>query len=237
MPTALVIGASSGIGRATAVLLAQNAFSVMAVARRGERLQQLQDDLEGIGHDLAVCVADATRPEDVERMTAATLGRFGGIDVLVYATGTNLPQRNLEVLSPDGWEHLLDTNLTGAFLCTRAVLPAMRSAGGGLIVYVSSAAVQLPDVSGVAYQASKHGLVGLAKGTRIEEKSRGIRTTLLFPGLCDTEILSRRPQPTSPETLAKALSPNDVAEAILFVARMPPTVIIPELQVLPAQLF
>lgn len=169
-------------------------------------------------------------------MTATALARFGRIDALVYATGTNLPQRSLEVLSAEGWQHLIDTNLTGALLCTQAVLPSMRAAGSGLIVYVSSAAVQLPDVSGVAYQASKHGMVGLAKGVRVEEKPHGIRTTVLFPGLCDTEILTRRPTPTPAETLKKALDPNDVAEAIAFVVRLPGRAIVPELHILPSQL-
>jgi serine 3-dehydrogenase len=233
---AIVVGASSGIGRATAAVLARGGSKVLAVARRGDRLQELADELEREGRTLLTCMADVTRPEDVQRMAATALAGFGRIDVLVYATGTNLPERRLDVLSPEGWEHLIDTNLTGAYLCTQAVLPAMRAGGGGLIIYVSSAAVQMPDVSGVAYQASKHGLVGLAKGVRVEEKSRGIRTTILFPGLCDTEILNRRPTPTPDDVLKKALDPHDVAEAIAFVARMPARAIIPELHILPSLL-
>jgi NADP-dependent 3-hydroxy acid dehydrogenase YdfG len=231
-----VVGASSGIGRATAAVLARGGASVLAVARRGDRLQELSDELEREGRTLATCTADVTRQEDVQRMGATALAGFGRIDVLVYATGTNLPERRLDVLSPEGWEHLIDTNLTGAYLCTQAVLPAMRSAGGGLIIYLSSAAVQMPDVSGVAYQASKHGLVGLAKGVRVEEKVRGIRTTIIFPGLCDTEILNRRPTPTPDDVLKKALDPHDVAEAIAFVARMPARAIVPEMHILPALL-
>ena len=112
----------------------------------------------------------------------------------------------------------------------------MREASNGLIVYLSSGCVQMPDVSGVAYQASKHGLVGLAHGTRIEEKSNGIRTTVLFPGLCDTEILAQRPVPTPRDMLDQALAPEDVAEAVLFLARLPARAVVPEMQLLPARL-
>ena len=112
----------------------------------------------------------------------------------------------------------------------------MRAGGGGLIVYLSSAAVQMPDVSGVAYQAGKHGLSGLAHGTRVEEKRHGIRTTVIFPGLCDTEILTQRPTPTPREILDQALDPRDIAEAVLFVASLHPRAVVPELQLLPSRL-
>src|SRR5690606_8986936 len=113
-----------------------------------------------------------------------TSSTFGRCDLLVYAAGTNIPDRAIDRLTQENWQMMLATNLSGAFHCTQAFLPQMREQGSGLIVYVSSAAVQRPDVSGVAYQASKHGLSGLAHGTRVEEKSHGIRTSIVFPGLC-----------------------------------------------------
>ena len=233
---AIVVGASSGMGRATAALLAARGARVTAAARRGDRLEQLQQELETAGTPIAVQTADVTEEASVASLMESVLSREGRIDLVVYATGTNLPERSLEVLSPAGWSRLLETNLTGAFLCTRAVLPAMRAAGGGLIIYLSSAAVQMPDVSGVAYQASKHGLSGLAHGTRIEERSAGIRTCVIFPGLCDTEILHQRPVPTPTDVLARSLDPEDVAEAVAFVASLHPRAVVPELQLLPSQL-
>jgi NADP-dependent 3-hydroxy acid dehydrogenase YdfG len=173
---------------------------------------------------------------DVEQLVAATNAKFGRIDMLIYASGTNLPDRSLERLAPENWDRLLAVNLSGAFHCTQAVLSTMRKAGGGLIVYLSSAAVQLPDVSGVAYQASKHGLVGLAHGTRIEEQKHGVRVTVIFPGLCDTEILNQRPVPTPREVLDRAMRPEDVAEAVLFVAKLPPRACVPEMQIRPSRL-
>jgi NAD(P)-dependent dehydrogenase (short-subunit alcohol dehydrogenase family) len=177
----------------------------------------------GDGPTTRAAVADAAR----------ALGR---LDVVVYAAGTNLPQRALAVLDPAAWDELVAANLTGAFHVTQAAVAQMRERGGGLLIYVSSGAVQRPDVSGVAYQATKHGMVGLAHGTREEEKGNGIRTTVLFPGLTETPLLAKRPVPTPPEVVAKALQPEDTAQACLFVASLPPRARVPELQLLPAGL-
>lgn len=231
--TGVVVGASSGIGRATSLLLAEQGMHVVAAARRIDRLQTLAAESSLI----TPCVADMTQAEDAVRLIDAARGVTGRIELVVYAAGTNIPDRALSQLTSARWDELLRANLTGALLITQAALPTLRSQGGGLIVYISSAAVQRPDVSGVAYQASKHGLVGLAHGTRTEEREHGIRTTVIFPGLSDTEILAKRPVATPPEILAKALDPRDVAEAVLFVARLPPRALVPELPIVPAQLW
>jgi NADP-dependent 3-hydroxy acid dehydrogenase YdfG len=234
--TALVVGASSGMGRATVSQLAAEGVRVMAAARREQKLEELQHELSAQGLSIEICPADITQRAQVEQLIDTTAERFGRIDILVYATGTNIPDRSLEVLSPETWEMMLQTNLTGAFLCTKLVLPIMREQKTGLIVYLSTGAVQMPDVSGVAYQASKHGISGLAHGTRVEEKEHGIRTTVIFPGLCDTEILTKRPTPTPRDVLDKALDPNDVAEAVLFVAKLDPRAVVPEIQIFPSRL-
>lgn len=222
------------MGRATAVRLAGDGHHVLAVARRADRLAELQDEVRKRQRSIATCTADATRAADVDRMISTAVEQFGRIDTLVYATGTNIPARSLEVLSADDWELLLRTNLTGAFLCTKGVLPVMRRQQSGLIVYLSTGAVQYPDVSGVAYQASKHGLNGLAHGTRVEEKKNGIRTTILYPGLCDTEILLKRPVPTPKEIVEKALLPEDVANVVAFLCTMDPRCHVPEMQLFPS---
>lgn len=231
----LVVGASSGMGRAAARMLAREGSHVVAAARRRDRLDELQREVASEGHVVDIATVDVTDAADVERLICSTIERHGRIDTLVYATGTNIPERSLEVLSAENWELLLKTNLTGAFHCTKAVLPVMRKQQGGLIIYLSTGAVQYPDVSGVAYQASKHGLTGLAYGTRVEEKKHGIRTTILFPGLCDTEILLKRPVPTPKEIVEKALKSEDVAEAVAFLCRLDPRCLVPELQLFPAR--
>lgn len=233
---AIVVGASSGMGRAIVAALADAGSAVMAAARREDRLRQLQAEMEGLGKHVECHSVDVTSRADVDRLIDATLKRFGKVDLLVYTSGTNIPQRSLQALSVADWDMMLATNLSGAFHCTQAVLPTMRVAKNGLIIYISTAAVQMPDVSGVAYQASKHGLSGLAHGTRIEEKANGVRASLIFPGLCDTEILTKRPQPTPQDVLALALAPEDIAAAVLFIASLPPRAIVPELQLFPSRL-
>ena len=172
----------------------------------------------------------------MEGLIATALEAFGRIDILVYATGTNIPERSLETLSNETWDMMVRTNLSGAFYCTQAVLPAMRQQGGGLIIYLSSGCVQRPDVSGVLYQATKHGMSGLAHGTFEEEREKGSRTTVIFPGLTDTPLVLKRPTPTPPEVMAKALQPEDVSRACLFVATQPVRARVPELVLLPAGL-
>ena len=128
---------------------------------------------------------------------------------------------------------MVEVNLNGAFYATHAVLPSMRSAGAGHLIYISSISGLVPDVSGAAYQAAKRGVVGLAHAIRVEEKQNGIRTCVICPGLVDTELLEKRPVKPAPEVLAKALQSEDVAEAILFVAKLPPRAVVPELQLMP----
>lgn len=231
--TALVLGASSGMGRATALMLAEHGMQVFATARRADRLRELAQTSPRI----VPCVGDVTVAADLSRIVDAACSATGRLDLVVYATGTNIPDRALLEVSPARWHEMLATNLTGAFLTTQAVVPILRRQGGGLIVYVASAAVQRPDVSGVAYQASKHGLTGLAYATRVEERDHGIRTTVLMPGLCDTEILTKRPTPTPQEVLSQALDPADVAAAVLFLAQLPPRALVPELPIVPARLW
>jgi NAD(P)-dependent dehydrogenase (short-subunit alcohol dehydrogenase family) len=183
-----------------------------------------------------VQAADLADGAATREAVAAAIQELGGLDVVVYAAGTNIPRRALTVLDPAEWDMMLAANLSGAFHVTQAALPHLRAQGHGLLIYLSSGAVQKPDVSGVAYQATKHGLVGLAHGTREEEREHGIRTTVIFPGLTETPLLNKRPAPTPPEVVAKALQPEDVAQACLFVASLPPRARVPELQIFPAGL-
>jgi len=232
----LILGASSGIGRETAVLFAREGARVIASARRGDRLRSLQQQLAKEGFTLDIAAADASNAGEMEQLAERTRAQCGKIDVLVYVTGTNVPDRSMKRLNPRTWDMMLSVNLDGAYYITNAVLPAMREAGAGHLIYVSSISGLVPDVSGAAYQAAKRGLLGLAHAIRVEEKENGIRTCVICPGLVDTEILEKRPVKPAPEVLAKALQPEDVAEAILAVAKFPPRVAVPEIQVLPTYL-
>jgi serine 3-dehydrogenase (NADP+) len=128
---------------------------------------------------------------------------------------------------------LVEVNLNGAFYATHAVLPSMRSAGSGHLIYISSISGLMADISGAAYQAAKRGVVGLAHAIRLEEKQNGIRTCVICPGLVDTELVEKRPVKPAPEILARALQSEDVAETILYVSKLHSRATIPELQLLP----
>ncbi len=232
----LVVGASSGIGRDTAVLFAREGAKVMAVARRQERLAELQKQMAGEGHPIEVAVADAGVAAQMQDAAKQALAKFGKIDLMVYVTGTNTPNRYLDKLTPEIWNELVSVNMNGAFYATHAVLPSMRDAGRGHLIYVSSISGIVPDVSGSAYQASKRGMIGLSHAVRVEEKEKGIRTCVICPGLVETEILEKRPVKPTAEMLAKALQPVDVAEAILAVAKLPERAVVAEMQLLPTRI-
>jgi serine 3-dehydrogenase (NADP+) len=233
---AVVVGSSSGMGRATARRFAAEGAALVLAARGESALQELEAEITRQGGRALVAPTDVQDAAAADRLIECARASFRRIDILVYATGTNIPDRSLERLTRETWQMMLATNLTGAFTCTQAVLPTMRAQGEGLIIYLSSACVGRPDLSGVAYQASKHGLSGLAHGTMQEEKSRGIRTSVIFPGLTDTPLVLQRPTPTPPEVMAHALDPDDVARACLFVAMLPPRAHVPELVLLPSRL-
>jgi len=228
----LVVGASSGIGRATAALFAREGARVTASARRQDRLDGLRKEYPGI----EVVSADAGKVADMEKLAQGVLSAHGKIDILIYSAGTNIQDRALKRLNPSLWDMMVSVNLNSAYYITQAVLPAMREKGAGHLIYVSSISGLVPDVSGAAYQAAKRGLLGLAHAIRVEEKENGIRTCVICPGLVDTEILVNRPVKPSAETLAKALQPEDIAEAALFVAQLPPRATVPEMQLVPTVL-
>lgn len=230
---ALVIGASSGIGHSSAVMLAREGAKVMASARREDRLQHLKSECANEKLKIDIFAADARKASDMDRLAEATR-QLGPIDILVYATGTNTLDRSMKRLRPAVWDELIETNLDGAFYATQAVIPAMRERRKGHLVFISSISGHTPDVSGAAYQASKRGLIGLAHAIRLEEKENGIRTTVINPGMVATELLGKRPVQPSPEQLAAAMQPEHVAEAVLACIKLPPHAVISELTIMPS---
>ena len=220
--TAAVTGASSGIGMATARRLHELGAAVTALARRVERI-------EGV-RSLSLDVTDA------DAATAAFAG-FESLDVLVAAAGTNVPDRRLDQLTPDGWETTVATGLAGVFHVVRAALPALRAARG-LVVVVGSVSGAWPDRSGPAYQAAKAGALAFARAAALEEHEResGVRFSVVAPGMVDTPLLDRRPEPPPAGMRERMLRPADVAEVCAFLAALPPSVDVPELTMLPAGL-
>jgi NAD(P)-dependent dehydrogenase (short-subunit alcohol dehydrogenase family) len=222
--TAVVIGASSGIGAATARTFAEAGAHVHAAARRKP---SLGDGI--VGHKLDV--VDRSRVDGF----AQTVTDTGPIHILVVAAGANLRDRSLDRLTPEGWDALISVNLTGAFNVVRAFLGALRQTRGDAIL-IGSVSGSWPDISGSAYQAAKAGLLAFARGAGFEEHSRGVRFTTVLPGVVDTPILDSRPEPPSAELRAHMLQPEDVAAACLFAATLPPRAHVPELTILPTAL-
>jgi NADP-dependent 3-hydroxy acid dehydrogenase YdfG len=229
----LIVGASSGVGRAAAVLFARAGAKVFATARRADRLEELSKELGAEGFAIGTHPADASVVDEVAEMVNAARAYLGGVDVLVHSTGTNTPDRNLKRLNIDIWNHMIGVNLSAAYYVTQALLPAMREAKKGHLIYVSSVSGKYPDVSGASYQAAKRGLVGFTHAIRVEEKENEIRTCVVCPGLIDTELMEKRPVKPDPAQLARALKAEDVAEIIFDIAKLPAHVTIPEIDIVP----
>jgi NAD(P)-dependent dehydrogenase (short-subunit alcohol dehydrogenase family) len=227
--TAVVVGASSGIGLATANLFAEAGATVHAAARR----RVIQEGLEGRkGSGLVEAHSlDVSEAGEVGRFIEE-IGETRGVDVLVIAAGTNVPERRLHQLSQKDWDTILSVNLSGAFYCVKAALPYLREARG-LVVLISSVSSLWPDMSGPAYQASKAGMTGLARAAGFEEHQNGVRFTSVMPGIVDTPILDNRPEPPGEEIRDLSLKPEDVAATCLFLATLPERAYVPEMTILP----
>jgi serine 3-dehydrogenase len=230
----VIVGGSSGIGRAAAEFFAREGARVVVAARREDRLHALREELSNKNLNIDVQCPNACRAAQMEQLAHSTLERFGKIDILLYATGTNTPARAMERLEPGVWNSMIETNLNGAFYITHAVLPSMRAARCGHLIYLSSIAAIAPDLSGAAYQAAKRGIFGLSHAIRLEEQQNGIRSSVICPCLVNTELVEQRPVKLDPQVLAKALRPEDVAEMIVFLAKMPPRMVVPEIHLLPS---
>jgi NADP-dependent 3-hydroxy acid dehydrogenase YdfG len=232
----MVVGASSGMGRATAHAFAAEGAKVAVAARRQGELDQLVAEIKGSGGEgLALC-ADVSKRAEVDAVVKAAVDRFGSLDVLVNCAGVNVQNRQLAQLDQGGWDRIIGINLTGALHCTQAVLPRMREQKGGLIIHVGSISGLWGDFSGAAYQASKHGIVGLANATMMEERLNGIRVTVIYPGLCDTPILNNRPVPPTREQRELMMKPEDIAQACVFAASLPARTYVADLVLMPGAL-
>jgi NAD(P)-dependent dehydrogenase (short-subunit alcohol dehydrogenase family) len=230
----VVAGASSGIGRATARAAAAAGARVVLAARTTTALDALRDQIQAAGGTASVIAADVTDRNAARHLVNETISEHGRIDALVNSVGTNIKRRALVELTEASWAEMLAVNLTAAFNLTQAVIPVLRHQGG-LIIHISSVAAKRADRSGPAYQATKAGVAVLAHATMEEEREARIRVTVIYPGLTDTPLLLKRPTPPPADVLARALQPEDVAAACLFVLTLPERAYVPELILSPSQ--
>jgi NADP-dependent 3-hydroxy acid dehydrogenase YdfG len=233
--TALITGAGSGIGRATALALSEIGIRVALVGRRREALERTRAELGEAGARAVIAPCDVADRSQVGSMVEQVQADLGSVDILVCNAGTNTPKRSLEALDPAEWDRLVATNLTGAFNLVHFVLPAMRQRSRGLVIQIASiAGLRASALGGAAYSASKFGQSALGIVLGREERSRGIRSSVIYPGEVNTPILDERPVPVDPKRRAAILQPGDVAAAVRFLAELDPRVSVPELVIVPA---
>lgn len=231
--TAIVTGASSGIGLATTNLFADAGAIVHAIARREEEMIGGAGEQRLSSGSVVPHALDVTDKEAAKRLVDE-VGE-DGLSVLILAAGMNVPGRRLEQLTPEVWDRMLSVNLSGAFYFIHAALPYLRESRGDAVL-ISSVSGSWPDVSGPAYQASKAGMTQLARAAGLEEHENGIRFSTILPGIVDTPILDNRPEPPPKEVREASLKPEDVARACLFLVPLPSRAHVPELTVIPTAL-
>jgi NADP-dependent 3-hydroxy acid dehydrogenase YdfG len=171
---------------------------------------------------------------DVERLFTWAKKELGQIDILINAAGVNLKNRLMSNMEPPDWDRVLTINATGVYNAMYAVLPQMRERKDGTIINISSiSGKRAAALGGVAYNASKFAVAALSTSVANEEAVNNIRITTVFPGEVDTPILEHRPQPVSAERRAKMLLPEDVADLVVAVCKLPARAHVPELIIKP----
>lgn len=236
---AVVTGASSGIGAATARALAAEGASVVLAARRADRLESLAAEITDAGGEALVVPTDVTQRAACEALVAATLDRFGRLDVLVSNAGV-MPLSFVKNARVDEWQRMVEVNFNGVLYMTGAALPHLVEQQSGHIVNVSSVAGRRLFVGGAVYCATKHAVTAFSEGLHLELGQRyGIRVTCIEPGAVATEL----PQAIADEEFQRAtaggfarvtpLTSEAVAEAIVYAVTAPEGASVNELLVMP----
>jgi len=237
--TALIVGASGGIGRAVAVTLAEAGARVALAGRDRKKLEETRALLGAAGEGAPLFTCDVTDRAAAGEMVRGAIEALGSIQILVNAAGINVKNRSLRTLDPADWDRVIASNLTAAFNLLHFALPSMRERGDGLVVLISSlAGLRASAVAGAAYSASKFAEAALGLTLGREERGRNLRSTVIYPGEVDTPLLDvRAARPgggeAKPQRREGILQPADVAAAVRFVAELPPRVHVPELVLKP----
>lgn len=227
----IITGASSGIGAATARSLAAEGCKLTLAARSEDRLADLCEEL---GPDVISVPTDVTKGEDVRAMVAATVERFGRVDVLFANAGVYIPGKVVDG-DPDAWENLMRVNVDGVMRCAHAVLPVMIPKGEGDILVTSSISGHIDIQWEPIYSASKHAVQGFVHTLRRQVADQGIRVGAIAPGMVANELWGM----TTEEQISKqveeraSLRSEDVAEAVVFMLSRPAHITIRDLVMLP----
>jgi NADP-dependent 3-hydroxy acid dehydrogenase YdfG len=233
--TAVVTGASSGIGEATSRLLAHNGCNVVLAARREDRLRDLVAEL---GEGALAAPTDVTDSAACAALVARTVERFGSLDILVNNAGLGL-YGSIADGDPEDWRKMFDVNVLGVLYVTRAALRQMLRQGSGEVVFVSSlAGRRVPRADATVYAATKHAITAVAEGLRMDVHEKGVRVINVEPGLVRTEF-PESSYPSAEEYYAEKdyapLEAEDVAAAVLYAVEQPPRVSVNEILVRPTE--
>ncbi|MDP1839449.1 MAG: SDR family oxidoreductase [Reyranella sp.] len=225
---AIVTGASSGIGRATARLFAQEGARVVVAARRQAELDALVKEIEASGGQAVAVAGDVKDEAHAKALVDAAIARFGGLDIAFNNAGIVGEMGPVSELSLAAWRDAIDTNLTSAFLGAKHQVPAMLARGRGSLIFTSSFVGYTVGMPGmVAYAASKAGQIGLVKGLAAEFGAKGIRANAILPGGTDTPASITNAPGATPDVLAfveglhalkRMATPEEIAQSVLHLA-------------------
>jgi 3-oxoacyl-[acyl-carrier protein] reductase len=228
--TALVTGATQGIGRATSFALGAAGYRIGVCARTESKITALIAELRRAGIEAAGVAADVSDPAQAATAVETIAAELGSIGVLVNNAGV-LIARRLEELTLEDWDHTMATNLRSLYLMTRAVLPGMRQRRQGSIVNIASLAGRNGFVGGTAYAASKHAVLGFSRSLMLEVRKENVRVIAICPGSVDTGML--QDQPLLKSEPSRILRPEDVADTVLHALRLPDHALMSELDLRP----
>jgi NAD(P)-dependent dehydrogenase (short-subunit alcohol dehydrogenase family) len=212
----IVTGAGSGIGRATALAFLRDGFRVALAGRSAEKLAAVAEE-SGAGSNSLVCTADVREPDQVRALFDSVKEKFGRLDVLFNNAGLNAPFVPLDEMPFEKWREVIDTNLTGAFLCTQQAFRLMKqqTPRGGRIINNGSISAHVPRANSAPYTSSKHAITGLTKSTSLDGRQYDIACGQIDIGNALTELGRSIPQ-TEP-----MFDVNHVANAVLQMAKLP----------------
>ena len=235
---AIITGASSGIGYATAIALSKAGAKVAIGARRTDKLKQLENKITEIGGDVLSQKLDVTKKDDCNAFVDQTVKKWGTVDILVNNAGL-MPLSFVKNLKVDEWEQMVDVNIKGVLFCTAAVIPYLKEKKSGHIVNISSVAGRIVFPAGSVYCATKHAITAFSEGLRQELSVRSnIRVTCIEPGVVETELLNTITDESLKPFLEIAkkmqgLHADDIANAILFAVQSPEYMNVNEILVRP----
>jgi NAD(P)-dependent dehydrogenase (short-subunit alcohol dehydrogenase family) len=230
---AIITGASSGVGYETARLLAREGAVTVAAARRRDKLEWLVGEIAGEGGQALAFPADVTDSAQVTRLVESAYNLFGRVDILVNSAGVAMKIAPLEQFGDGEFRTILETNLYGAFYTARAAIPHMKRQRGGTIVNVGSRVGKVGIANIAPLCAAKFGLAGMSQALSQELRPFNIYVTTIFAGMINTDLHPLNP---SEDFRRQLMTAYDVAEAVLWICTLPPTLRVDELPLMPRQL-